>query len=146
MVDDLFESEELSFAGTRPQPIGEERRFFDECQNELLMLQWCPECKSHVFYPRSVCPSCWGTRLSWVEADGRGTIFTFTVQDRGPTGSEPPHVIAIIELIEGVRMMSRVIADPATVAIDQPVRVAFASIDAGGFKVPVFVPERNTRG
>lgn len=110
------------------------------------MIQWCPGCESHVFYPRTVCPNCWGSDLAWVEAEGRGRVFTFTIQERGPEGPEPTHVIAIIELAEGVRMMSRVMADPATVQIDQPVRVAFATIDKSGFKVPVFVPDGEPNG
>ncbi len=136
----------FAFDGDLPSPIGEERRFFDECQQDRLMLQWCGECSTHVFYPRTLCPKCWSSDLEWVEAGGRGHVFTFTVQERGPGGPAAPYVIAIIELEEGVRMMSRVITDSNAVEIGQPVRVAFATINDDGFKVPVFVPAGAVNG
>lgn len=135
-------SAELGFAGLRPDACGEEAQYFDHCQQGRLTIQRCDGCEAHVFYPRSVCPHCWRRQLRWVDAGGRGRVHTFTVQYREPPGFEgqAPFVIAIIELTEGVQMMSRVVAPHDSVEIGMPVRVAFARI-AEGFQVPVFLPD-----
>jgi uncharacterized OB-fold protein len=132
---------DIELVGVRPEARGEEAAFFDFCQSGRLMLQRCLGCSRTIFYPRSVCPTCLSREIEWVEADGRGTVFTYTVQHREPPGfqGEAPYINAVIELAEGVRMFSRVIADPDDVSIGLPVQVAFATID-GTFRVPVFVP------
>lgn len=129
----------LDFRGEVPETRGEETTYFDYCQQGELRIQRCSACSAYVFYPRSVCPACFGRELQWVRARGTGAVHTFTVQHREPPGFEgqAPYVIGMISLDEGVLMMSRVIADPATVRVGMPVRVAFATI-ADGFKVPVF--------
>lgn len=131
----------LDFTGPRPFVHAEESVFFDFCQQSELRVQFCRDCQKHVFYPRFVCPACLGTSLDWVVASGRGTVHTFTVQHRaGPDYNGPmPFVIAVIELEEGVRLLSRVAGDPDAVRIGMPVTVAWAKI-AADFQVPVFVP------
>lgn len=133
--------DDIELVGVRPDGRGEEATFFDFCQERRLMIQRCHGCGRAIFYPRSVCPTCLSREIGWVEADGRGTVFTFTVQHREPPGfqGQAPYVNAMIELVEGVRMFSRVVADPEEVTIGLPVRATFATID-GSFRVPVFVP------
>jgi len=138
----------FSFAGAVPDVSGEEKTYFDFCRQGRLAIQYCARCDSHVFYPRSVCPTCWIGGLEWVDASGRGTVFTFTVQHREPSGYEgqAPYVLAMVELEEGVRMMTRIVADPQSVAIGMPVRVAFATVGDGDFTVPVFLPDEEMEG
>ena len=140
-ADEAVSGDDIALVGVRPDARGEEATFFAFCQEGRLLIQRCLACGQAIFYPRSVCPSCVSREIEWIEADGRGTVFTYTVQHREPAGfqGEAPYVNAMIELTEGVRMFSRVVADPAEVSIGLPVRVAFATID-GGFRVPVFVP------
>ncbi len=73
----------------------------------LLELQQCDSCARHVFYPRLVCPHCGGTRLHWVAAGGEGTVYATTTVSRRPDQGGPYNV-ALVDLDEGVRMMSRV--------------------------------------
>ena len=135
--------ERLSFPGLIPEMRGEEQQYFDYCQDGRLMIQRCTQCGDHVFYPRGACPGCLSNALEWVEADGSGTVFTYTVHHRFPPGFEgsEEYVVAIVELDEGVRMMTRVVCPVEVVAIGMPVSVAFAKI-AEGFQVPVFIPAR----
>ena len=120
---------------------GEEQRYFDYCQQGRLMIQRCPQCALHVFYPRAICPHCTGGDLEWVEAQGRGLVFTYAVHHRFPPGFEGagPYVVAIVELAEGVRMMTRIMAAPEDVSVGMEVQVAFAAA-AEDFQVPVFLP------
>lgn len=123
---------------------GEEQTYFEGCLDGRLLIQRCGQCDRHVFYPRAVCPSCFSRDLTWVEARGRGIVHTFTVQHRPPEGYEhdAPYVLAVIELEEGVRMMSHVHAPPGEVHIDMAVEARWVS--HGGTQVPVFVPAGGT--
>ena len=136
----MTDKQRLFFSGLLPETRGEESTYFDYCQQGRLMIQRCSSCDRYVFYPRGVCPECLG-RLDWVEADGRGEVFTFTVHHRFPEGFEgsEPYVLAVVELREGVRMLTRVMSEPAEVVVGLEVEVAFARIDES-FQVPVFVP------
>ena len=131
----------LSFQGAVPEMRGEEQRYFDYCQQGRLMIQRCPQCALHVFYPRAVCPHCTHDSLEWVEAQGRGLVFTYAVHHRFPPGFEEasPYVVAIVELTERVRMMTRIMAAPEDVSVGMEVRAAFAAV-AEDFQVPVFLP------
>ena len=122
-----------------PVTRGEETIFFDACQQGRFLIQRCTECDESVFYPRSVCPSCLTGDLDWVEASGKGHVFTYTVQVRNADAAAPP-VLAIVALAEGPRIMTRLMCSPSEAAIGLPVRVEFAVIDDTGFQVPVFVP------
>src|SRR3546814_7811718 len=61
---------------------------------------------AHVFYPRMAEPGTGTQDLEWVEASGVGTVYSTTVvRNKPPT---PDYNVALIDLAEGVRMMSRV--------------------------------------
>lgn len=105
-------------------PESDYQRFLDEGR---FMLQRSRQTGGYVFYPRVAQPGTGATDLEWVEASGRGVVYSTTlVRQRPPT---PNYNVALIDLEEGVRMMSRVegIA-PEDVCIGMAVR---AKIKAG---------------
>jgi uncharacterized OB-fold protein len=58
------------------------------------------------WFPRVVEPGTGSTDLEWVEASGDGTVYSTTViRQKPPT---PSYNLALIDLAEGPRMMSRV--------------------------------------
>jgi uncharacterized OB-fold protein len=59
-----------------------------------------------VFYPRVVAPGTGARDLEWVEASGRGRVYSTTVVRRKPP--EPSYNVALVDLEEGPRMMSRI--------------------------------------
>jgi uncharacterized OB-fold protein len=65
------------------------------------MIQHSPSTGEHVFWPRISSPSG-ATDLEWVAPAGTGTVYAITV-NRARSGSTN---VALIELDEGVRMMS----------------------------------------
>ncbi|MCT9810038.1 OB-fold domain-containing protein [Acidovorax sp. Be4] len=70
-------------------------------------LQQCPQCQRHVFTPRELCPHCGASPLRWVRASGLGTVYsTSTISRKQDAGGN--YNVALIDLDEGVRMMSRV--------------------------------------
>jgi len=121
-------------------PDGDSQVYWEGIARGELRIQRCAACTRYVFYPRAICPHCFSDRLLWVAASGKGTIYSYTVthQAFGSFAKEVPFVIAIIELEEGVRMMTRIIGTPRErITIGAPVRVSFESI-AEGPTLPYF--------
>ncbi len=124
-----------------PNVQGEARAFWDGCARHELMLQRCRACGRPQFYPRTLCRSCWSTDLEWIRSPGEGSVYTFTVVHRAPTEAfqaMTPYVVALIELDEGVRMLSHVVGTtPEKVEIGARVRVAFDDV-TDEITLPVF--------
>lgn len=92
------------------------------------MLQRSRSTGRYVFYPRVAVPGTGETDLEWVEASGDGVVYSTTVvRNKPPT---PNYNIALIDLAEGVRMMSRVVdVDPEAVTIGMKVKAKIGEID-----------------
>jgi uncharacterized OB-fold protein len=127
-----------------PEPDPETRHFWDAVAAGRLDIQRCQTCGRHVFYPRgSVCPHCGGRGLDWVTAAGGGVVHSFTVVHRAPPefAAEAPYVVALIDLDEGPRMMSRLTGvEPAEVAVGMPVELSIS----GDPPLPYFTNPRRT--
>lgn len=123
-----------------PTPISQP--FWDAAKQHRLTLQRCNN--GHVFYyARSHCPKCLSNQLEWIDAAGKGTIYSYTVARR-PTSPEfeedVPYIIGVIELAEGPRMTSLVVeADPDNVQIGTPVEVVFDDV-SDQIALPYFKP------
>ena len=70
-------------------------------------IQKCNSCSTYVFHPRVICPACGSAALEWVAPSGQGTIYARTVVRRKPERGGDYNVV-LVDLAEGVRMMSRV--------------------------------------
>jgi uncharacterized OB-fold protein len=94
---------------------------------ERLRLQRCNRCGAYPEFPRIACPRCLGD-LEWVEASGRGRVFTFGVVRRPHHERfepELPIVLAVIELDEGALVISNVVGeDRLETAIGSAVELA----------------------
>ena len=70
--------------------------------------------------------------MEWLEASGKGVIYTYTVVHRPPTQTfdeDVPYTVALVELDEGVRMMSTIIGiEPQDVRVNMRVEVVFEEI------------------
>ena len=103
-----------------------------------ILLPKCDDCGANHFFPRVLCPHCHGAAISWKQATGKGRVYTTTVVRRSQNRGGDYNV-CMVELQEGVRMMSRVedIA-PGEVAIDMAV-TAFVG-EAEGVPAVLFKP------
>ncbi|MEZ5101465.1 MAG: OB-fold domain-containing protein [Thermoleophilia bacterium] len=91
-----------------------------------LQLDRCPACGHVCNFPRVACPVCLG-ELDRVDAAGRGRVATFSVVHRWTERFQPhlPIVLAVIELEEGVEIVSSLVGDDRLdVAIGDEVEVA----------------------
>ena len=92
---------------TQFQAEGPEQVYHDALKMGIFQIQRCDVCDAHVFYPRVFCVHCGSTDLTWIRPSGFGHVYSSTViRRRAEAGGDLN--IALIELQEGVRMMSRV--------------------------------------
>ena len=83
-----------------------EREYLQFLAEGRFMIQRCRTSGKHIFYPRVAEPGTGSTDLEWVEPSGLGTVYSTTVVRMKPPA--PSYNVALIDLAEGVRMMSRV--------------------------------------
>lgn len=97
----------------------------------------------YVFYPRQQGRGA-DEKLEWVDVSGLGTVYSTTVVRQRPEKGGAYNV-ALIDLDEGVRMMSRVVEVEAEfVRIGMRVRARIATDpDNDGVPMVEFVPEIN---
>lgn len=121
----------------RPETI----KFWEGCKEGKFLLQKCDDCGKVIYYPRALCPACMSSSISWIPSAGKGEVYTFSVHHRGPTkGFKTPYVVALIDLEEGVRVMSNVVGcDPNDVRIGMKVEVVFEQLTDEIF-LPKFKP------
>lgn len=126
-----------------PKPTPWSKPFWDGCKNKKLLIQRCKDCEKHIFYPKLFCPFCLSNNLSWIEATGKGKIYTYTVvYSYQPTefSEDVPYIIAVINLDEGIKMMSNIVdCKPEQVKCDMDVEVVFEEV-ADEVTLPKFKP------
>ena len=125
-----------------PQPTPTTQPFWDATREHRLLLQRCAD--GHVFYyARTHCPECLSNELQWVEASGRGTLYSYTVARRPQSpefAEDVPYVVAAITLAEGPRMTSLLVeADPDNIQVDGPVEVVWDDV-SDQLSMPYFRP------
>ena len=100
---------------------------------------WCANARAAArlhHYPRAICPFCFSDKTEWIEASGKGTIYSYSVMRRAPV----PYAIAYVTLDEGLTMMTNIVdCDLDKLKCGQAVKVVFKPTD-GGPPVPMFTP------
>ena len=124
-----------------PAPTPETQPYWDAAAEGELRIQRCEECETARGYPLSSCPVCGSQKYVWFAASGRATLYSYVISHRPAPGFTPPFVIALVELEEGPRMLSNVVAvqpEPEHLPLDLPLQVQFEQ--RGEVAVPVFAP------
>lgn len=97
------------------------------------------ESRACFFPPRVAEPRTGSTELEWVEASGKGVVYSATIISQKPP--EPSYNVVLVDLEEGPRMMSRVDGAPsADVTIGMAVRAKV--IEENGRHIVVFEPAK----
>jgi uncharacterized OB-fold protein len=122
--------------------------FWDATKEHRFLIQWCGPCNAPIFYPREVCPQCLSADgLEWRESEGKGTVYAASVQHKPANpmmADRVPYVVALVELGEGIRIMSNVINCPADdVAVGQPVQLTWEPL-SDGRNLPQFEPAKES--
>ncbi|MEU4034099.1 bifunctional MaoC family dehydratase N-terminal/OB-fold nucleic acid binding domain-containing protein [Streptomyces collinus] len=144
----------------RPRPVvnRDNAGFWEGVAAHRLLVQRCTDCGTprHPWLPG--CNACGCLDWDTVEASGEGTVYSYVVMHHPPStafsepgpatepGPEPgqgagagsPYAVGLIELAEGVRMVSNVVGvPPDKVRIGLPVRVEFRTYE-DALVLPVF--------
>ncbi|MGI9667734.1 MAG: Zn-ribbon domain-containing OB-fold protein [Acidimicrobiia bacterium] len=117
------------------------QQWWDAAEAGTLLVQRCSACSQSQHYPRSLCTNCGSDQVEFVESRGSGHVVSWTTVHRSPDPDRfpPPYTVALVELDEGVRLMSRLSADDAQ--CDARVSLAWETVD--GKNIPTFVTEGN---
>ncbi|HEX4863564.1 MAG TPA: OB-fold domain-containing protein [Acidimicrobiales bacterium] len=131
---------------TPPTITSDEEFFWNGVDDGRLLLARCALCSSLQHPPTPMCPQCGSLEWTTQEASGRGKVHSWIVS-RHPTQLDTePRVIALIELVEGVRLVSNLHGvEIDGVRNDMDVELIFTETD--GVKLPQFRPlngERST--
>lgn len=116
--------------------------FWEALRQGSFAIPYCQDCDKPHFTPRRFCPHCWSDRLEYRAVSGAGTVYSFTtVRANPPSAFEDllPYTIAIVELDEGVRMMTHILGNTDDLAIGS--RVEVRPQERLGDMLPFFVLE-----
>lgn len=131
-------------APTRPDPIitPDAAFFWEGARRGELLAQRCASCGDLHHPPRPMCPRCHSVRHELVRLSGRGQVHAWIIpRHPQPIGFAQPPIVAVIQLEEGIRLVSNVVGiDAGQVSIGLQVEVEFEPT-VGGYAVPVFRPK-----
>ncbi|MEU1865235.1 bifunctional MaoC family dehydratase N-terminal/OB-fold nucleic acid binding domain-containing protein [Streptomyces gardneri] len=133
--------EAAAAAPRRPRPVvnRDNAGFWEGVAAHRLLIQRCGDCASLRLPWLPGCAECGSPEWDTVEASGAGTVYSYVVMHHPPFPAfDPPYAVGLIELAEGVRMISNVVGVPYDkVRIGMPVRLEFLRVDEE-LELPVF--------
>ncbi|MEV0988386.1 bifunctional MaoC family dehydratase N-terminal/OB-fold nucleic acid binding domain-containing protein [Streptomyces sp. NPDC049949] len=137
-------------AARRPRPVvnRDNQGFWDGVADHKLLIQRCTACATLRFPWLPGCNACASLDWDTVEASGAGTVFSYVVMHHppfpaftaheNPAAAGGPYAVALVELAEGVRMVSNITGVPYDkVRIGMPVQLEFLRVDED-LELPVF--------
>ncbi len=117
------------------EAAGVQARHQAELNQGHFLIQHCKGCGKPVYFPRELCPHCGSEDLAFVAPEGHGTVHAVTtVRRKADVGGD--YNVSLIDLDEGVRLMSRVDnLKPDAVKIGQRVKARVQLKDGQGLVV-----------
>jgi len=113
--------------------------FWEGVKDGKLLIQKCHDCGALRQPPGPMCPHCQSLKWAPQESEGRGTVAAWIVSQHPTLSDAAPRIVALIELTEGVRMISNLQGiELADVDLGMPVEVTFAEVN--GAMLPQFRP------
>lgn len=114
-------------------------RFWGALAEGRFLATCCKACDRASFPPQAHCPVCLGRDIEWVELSGRGRLYSATRVHAGPArfAAELPYSVGIVDLDDGVRLVTRLLGDGGPEHLDQPVQLVVTRYRDG----PLFAAE-----
>lgn len=93
----------------------------------------CAACGKLTFPPKQHCPDCWSDDINWTELSGQGILYARTTIHAAATQfrDEVPFSVGIVDLEEGVRLVTGLIDDPDRIKNDDAIRLVILSYEDG---------------
>ncbi len=116
-----------------PSPVGLAADWYAHLARGELRFQHCTACGRWRHPPRHLCAECGSDRWTWDLATGRGILFSWTVTHQAlhPGFADAvPYAIVVVELDEGVRVVSGVRGiEPTDLRLGLPLRAEIDRVD-----------------
>ena len=127
-----------------PTPDPDDQYFWDGVAQNKLLLQRCASCGSLRQPPAPMCGDCNSLEWDTQESSGRGEVYSWVYSHHPSEPDAQPRVVVLVELEEGVRLVSNLREVPHdAIRNGQPVEVFFVEED--GVKLPQFRPRSGVR-
>ncbi|WP_255150027.1 Zn-ribbon domain-containing OB-fold protein [Halorarius halobius] len=99
--------------------------FFDALAQGDLLGGVCDDCGQVLLPPRPACYACGSRDVDVEQQSTEGRVYTYTEVNTAPPAfaDDAPYTIAVVELASGGRLLGRLDADYADVAIGDPVEL-----------------------
>lgn len=89
-----------------------EPSWFREIKGKTYLLGGrCRSCGKFSFPVKPICPACAHEDQEQVPLSNTGTLHTFALSVMGPKGMDSPFIIGFIDLPEGIKLYSLILAD-----------------------------------
>jgi len=97
-----------------PMPVLDDlnRPLFEGMKEGKVMVQKCDDCSTWLAPSAFICEACGSENVPWVEASGKGELYTYVVYHRAYAPefeSMVPYNVALIELEEGPRVLANIV-------------------------------------
>jgi uncharacterized protein len=126
-----------------PETVSPLAAYIAHLEKGELAYQFSPSANQVVFYPRLIAPKTGAADLEWRVSKGLGTVYATTVVH---PQQGAPYNVALIDIDEGFRMMSRVEdLDPTAVRIGQRVKFRVHPAEGDEPPYPVFTLAESVR-
>ncbi|MFC2027415.1 Zn-ribbon domain-containing OB-fold protein [Chloroflexota bacterium] len=121
---------ESKYIAPKPIPGEDSAPFWEGISRHELVFQRCSDCGHWIHPPRPTCPKCRSLEKDWVPCAGKGTVYaSVTYQNAPHPGFEAPYSVILVELEEGMRLVSNMMdTPPKDIYIGIPVEVVFDDI------------------
>jgi len=140
------------FGPSMPTPLIDEdtREFWDACREHRLVVQCCRECGHFRFAPAPLCYHCRSFAYDWVESEGIGEVYSWTVTYRPvhpATVDAVPYNTVVVRLFDcGGAMITSNLLDVDNDAIEAGMRVEVSWDDVSPeLSLPRFRPAPEDR-
>ena len=114
-----------------PFPGHDDAFFWDGVKEGKLLIRKCEKCSRLQHPPSPMCPNCGSLEWDVQESSGRGTVHSWILSHHPTQPDEAPRIVALVELDEGVRLVSNLAGvDAGDVKNDMVVQVSFDEVEA----------------
>jgi uncharacterized protein len=109
---------------------------------EKIMGARCKKCGTIALPPRPICISCHSSEMEWLQFQGKGKLAAFTSISVAPPamvkegfGRNNPYIVGVIELVEGNRIVGRIVGldakKPESIQVGSPLQAEFIPAGPG---------------
>jgi uncharacterized OB-fold protein len=114
-IKELLNLSDAEVQKPMPKPSKWSRPFWEAAKQHKLVLKRCKDC-GHIDHPPYLyCTNCLSDNSEWIEAKGKAKLYAYAINEYMvpfPFWDDMPYVVAMVDLPEGVRMISNIIECP----------------------------------